>query len=158
MKKIISITIVCLLIPCFGFTQEYDNDFSIEGTLWRVRGIGVTVTATDPPNVEVLPSVTGMLGFSDGKMYMCTDFDGDTCTPDMELPNAHYINRPVISLAYVNITPENAPQSNWRLVATMLPIGVGYITHTERNWGHDPGSVFSHGSGFMVKVSDDWIP
>ena len=36
MKKIILITIVCLLIPSFGiFNQASASNFSIEGTLWR---------------------------------------------------------------------------------------------------------------------------
>lgn len=157
MKKFTLITIVCLLTPCFVFAQEHANDFSIEGTLWRIELKGVAVTATDPPDVEEV-SAAALLGFSDGKMFDCQITEGDTYK-SVEYPNASYTDSPVISLAYVHINPEYAPQSHFRLVATMLPRrGVGYVTIRMRNWGHDPGCIFGYGSGSMVKVSDDWTP
>ena len=157
MKKITLITIVCLLITCFGFFgQASAGNFSIEGTLWQVKANAVALTATDPPSVEVING-TFMLGFYGGNMFDCQITEGDTYT-SVELPNASYVDSPVISLAHVHINPEYAPQSHFRLVATMLPSGVGYVTCRARNWGHDPGYIFVYGSGFIVKVSDDWMP
>ena len=158
MKKITLITIVCLLTPCFGiFGKASASDSSIDGTLWRVKGNGVYVTL-DPLNVEAV-AVDSSGGFSDGKMYMCQTIEGDTCTPYMESPYT-IIDSPVISIVYANITSEYDDQAYFRAVATMLPhLGVGYFTARGRNAGHEPYIIdFQYGYGFMVKVSDDWMP
>ena len=82
MRKIILITIICFLTPCFGIAQEPDSIFSIEGTLWRVQWNGVHLTPY-PPYVEAFV-IVGLLGFSDGKMFACViPEEGDTCTPDV---------------------------------------------------------------------------
>ena len=81
MKKIISLTIVCLLITCFGFFgQASASDSFIDGTLWQGQVKTVVVTK-DPFEVE-RGTLDVKFGFIDGEIYHCAALDGDTCTPE----------------------------------------------------------------------------
>ena len=84
MKRIILITIICFLFPCFGFAQGPVTISSIEGTLWRGQCKTVSVSL-NPFEIEAFNGTEEMGGVSDGKMYHCHIIDGDTCTPE-EVP------------------------------------------------------------------------
>jgi len=155
MKKITLITIVFLLITCFGFFgQAAASNFLIEGTLWQghLKAVGGT-----PAPLTVEPfNLTVMLGFNDGRMFACIPVNEETCTPDFEIPIV-IIDRPLMSLAYVNVTHEFDDQGYTRIVAIMLPIGVGYLSVSQRNTHGPDEPNYWHGSGLMFKVSDDWM-
>jgi hypothetical protein len=161
MKRIILITIICLLIPSFGiFDQASASIFSIEGTLWRARLLYVpNHPYGEWPQVE---SGVNMIGFYDDKVYICSPEDGDTCEPNMTHQILTIIDRPVISMAYYwgpmpYTDPEGPERLTW--LAIMLPIGIGYLTSSMRQY--DEGRtqlIYNFTTGIMVKESDEWSP
>ena len=160
MKKITLITIVCLLITCFGiFGQASASDFSIEGTLWRGQLKGVVVTK-DPFEVERV-TVDVKFGFSDGEIYHCAAFDGDTCTPE---PLPEGFDAEIMSnLGLVVLTANGEGCMGYKMVIhaviTMFPRGVGFLTARQSAWDDEGQRVsieFLNGS--LIRESEAWSP
>ena len=160
MKKIISITNVCLLIACFGFFgQASASDSFIEGTLWRGQLKGVVVTK-DPFEVE-RTTMDVKFGFSDGEIYHCGVLDGDTCTPEA-LPEG--FDTEIMSdlgLVVLKASGEGCMGGTMKIraVITMLPRGVGFLTARQSAWdeeGQRAGIMFLNGS--LIRESNEWTP
>jgi len=160
MKKIILITIVCLLITCFGiFSQASANDFSIEGTLWQGQLKGVVVTK-DPFEVE-RGTLDVKFGFIDGEIYHCAALHDDTCTPE-PLPE-DFDTEIMSNLGLVVLTANGegcmGGTMKIRAVITMLPRGVGFLTARQSAWdeeGQRAGIMFLNGS--LIRESNEWTP
>ena len=60
MRKITLITIICFLIPCFGYAQEPNSLLGIDNTLWQVL-------IKDPDTGDFI--AWSSLGFYDEKVY-----------------------------------------------------------------------------------------
>jgi hypothetical protein len=160
MKKIILITIVCFLIPCFVYAQEPDSNLSIEGTLWRTRVFGAMNLPDGLPHVV---SEVWMVGFYDEKVYLCLAGAGDTCEPVEDSAGSQYIDGPVISIWYnfgLGTAPEQLGGIGY-LLAIIQPMGFGYLTSSTLGFlpgDERPKFVYAILTGSMVKESDNWSP
>jgi hypothetical protein len=160
MKKITLITIVCLLITCFGFfSQASANDFSIEGTLWRGQLKGVVVTK-DPFAVE-RETLDVKFGFSNGEIYHCAAFDGDTCTPEPLPEGFDAVIMPNLGLVILTANGEGCLGYKMviRAVITMLPRGVGFMTARQTAWDeqNERASIAFY-NGSLIRENDVWSP
>ena len=86
MKKIILITIVCLLIPCFGFAQEPNSLLGIDNTLW-----------------QSIVDERGDLGFGfyGGKVYLIWPLEGGE--PEMA-ENSFYVDLPQYVQLFITLS------------------------------------------------------
>ena len=163
MKKIIIITIICFLIPCFVFAQGPDIISSIEGTLWRGQLTRVYVSSVFPC-IETVPR-NWKLGFSDGMMYMCFSSSGSTCTPQVLSAGIISIIMPEIGVAiYQEVHPPRVanPGSYLRFVAYLHPSGLGYAFLCRKDvypkTEERMGIVFDYANGTLVREDDSWSP
>ena len=160
MKKITLITIVYFLITCFGFFgQASAGNFSIEGTLWQGQLKGVVVTK-DPFAVERV-TLDVKFGFSNGEIYHCAAFDGDTCTPEPLPEGFDGVIMPNLGLVILTANGEGCLGYTIvvRAVITMFPRGVGFMTAQQTAWDeqNERASIEFY-TGSLIRESNEWSP
>jgi hypothetical protein len=158
MKKIILITFIGFSIPYFVFAQGIDIMSTIEGTLWRGELTGVMVTAE--PNLVIQKNTEDwMLGFGADSMYMCAFTGSDTCTLSLT-QYAHSVIIPSIGLV-VTLDRNCGRLCRERMIAMMMPWGVGYMTRDiiyVGIWGGVVPLLISNAHGLLIRESDNWTP
>ena len=129
MKRIILITIVCLLIPCFGFAQEPNSLLSIDNTLWQT-------TVGERGNLG--------FGFYDGKVYIIWALEEGE--PEMD-ENSFYVDLLLLSFVRVYFNPEIVS-------GVIFPGGRGFLFPILQIGFF----ITPHGPFHLTKIQDDWTP
>jgi hypothetical protein len=141
---------VMVVTPCFAQEVETDGLFSIDGTLWNIFRIEISITEKKP--YLSLPEFhSNKIGFYQNKVYTCNE---NWCSHDQHMA---YIDTPVVSIAYY--VPPN-PFIGYSCV--MQPVGVGVVImrslYTEGRPPHPTYRVLDYSMGIMFKVENNWIP
>ncbi len=161
MKKIILTTIICLLIPCFGFAEGPLTISSIDGTMWCGHQLRSIRADYIPFDLQVKEERM-FFGFADGEMYMCTVNDGDTCTPAKVPEEVNVLMMPVLGIVVTSLNGgvSGYDRSVSRTVITMLRNGLGYMTEYTRAWsGEDePRGFIRRISGVLACEDQEWSP
>ena len=134
MKKIILITIICFLIPCFGIAQEPDSISSIEGTLWSTGQIQAPGDWKGPM----------YFGFYDGDIYL-SFYYGWYDLYYLPFTFKHsYGDLGTVSYFFMIGPPpvSSNPNDLMAIGGLMFPLGFGIIS---------PG-------GILRKIEDNWDP
>jgi len=129
MKKIILITIVCLLVPCFGFAQEINPILRIDNTLWY--------TTVDE---------RGDLGFGfyGGKVYVIWPLEEGE--PKM-VEKSFYVDLLLFSFVSFGYSPDIVP-------STVFVAGIGFLFPIfERGFFIAPYGIVQ-----LTALQDDWTP
>lgn len=129
MKKIILITIACLLIPCFGVAQEPISPLSIDNTLWQT-------TVGEKGDLG--------FGFYDGKVYVIWPLEEGE--PEM-IETSFYVDLLLYSFVSVDYSPDV-------ISGVIFAGGIGFLFPVvERGFFITP-----HGTLRLIKLQDDWMP
>ena len=147
MKKPILVILMAIMIatPCLAQEIEPEGIFSIEGTLWSITSIGVSILL---PFVGI---VNSNLGFYQGEAYRYST-DGYAS----RMGESFYIDYPVVSIAFFSY----GSCGERYVLALMQPSGFGVITSigVYGGYGYGCSAYAEYTIGVMTKIQDDWTP
>ena len=153
MKKTILALLMAVMLatPCFAQDVEPEGMFSIEGTLWRLCHVTVSVP------YFYIGCYEWEMGFYQGyysqtpiAAYTC-DKGGIDCQED---PFLSVINLGVVSILWETSLSNN----NWTyFLAILQPFGLGLYSRMRLRLGFSGFPTF-YEIGIMFKVDDNWTP